>query len=181
MKIIAPYLCCILFLYSEENFLKIFNFFLLTMNFQRIGFNETRFFFLFELSRLKLYNSQVTRGYLFIYLYTNTLMDIWLYVAVHQGSIGSESFRFGKTDGLQNVTVQVGSSAYLHCPVINLGEKEVNSMVLFNYYHFFKNFREYIILDKVIWLWEKEGQIYISDILWHFFSRKHMSNFISRV
>ena len=152
MKIIAPYLCCILFLYSEENFLKIFNFFLLTMNFQRIGFNESRFFFLFELSRLKLYNSQVTRGYLFIYLYTNTLMDIWLYVAVHQGSIGSESFRFGKTDGLQNVTVQVGSSAYLHCPVINLGEKEVNSMVLFNYYHFFKNFREYIILDKVIWL-----------------------------
>lgn len=45
---------------------------------------------------------------------------------VHQQSIGSESFRFGKTDGLQNVTVQVGSSAYLHCPVINLGEKELS-------------------------------------------------------
>lgn len=34
-------------------------------------------------------------------------------------------FSFGKTDGLQNVTVQVGSTAYLHCPVIHLGQREV--------------------------------------------------------
>ena len=34
-------------------------------------------------------------------------------------------FSFGKTDGLQNVTVQVGSTAYLHCPVLHLGEREV--------------------------------------------------------
>jgi len=35
-------------------------------------------------------------------------------------------FSFGKTDGLQNVTVQVGSTAYLHCPVLHLGERELS-------------------------------------------------------
>jgi len=35
-------------------------------------------------------------------------------------------FSFGKTDGLQNVTVQVGSTAYMHCPVIHLGERELS-------------------------------------------------------
>lgn len=35
-------------------------------------------------------------------------------------------FSFGKTDGLQNVTVQVGSTAYLHCPVIHLGQRELS-------------------------------------------------------
>ena len=38
----------------------------------------------------------------------------------------NQEFSFGKTQGLQNVTVQVGSTAYLHCPVIHLGEKEVH-------------------------------------------------------
>ena len=38
-------------------------------------------------------------------------------------------FSFGKTEGLHNVTVQVGSNAYLHCPVVNLGEKEVRKTV----------------------------------------------------
>jgi len=35
-------------------------------------------------------------------------------------------FSFGKTEGLQNVTVQVGSTAYMHCPVIHLGERELS-------------------------------------------------------
>jgi len=38
----------------------------------------------------------------------------------------NQEFSFGKTVGLQNVTVQVGSTAYLHCPVIHLGEKELS-------------------------------------------------------
>ena len=34
---------------------------------------------------------------------------------------------FAFSDGGENVTVQVGSTAYLHCPVINLGERDVRS------------------------------------------------------
>ncbi|XP_040574315.1 transmembrane and immunoglobulin domain-containing protein 1 [Lepeophtheirus salmonis] len=33
-------------------------------------------------------------------------------------------FSFGQAE--TNVTIQVGSSAYLHCPVVNLGEREVS-------------------------------------------------------
>ena len=38
----------------------------------------------------------------------------------------NQEFSFGNTHGLHNVTVERGSTAYLHCPVINLGEKEVH-------------------------------------------------------
>ena len=44
-------------------------------------------------------------------------------------------FSFGKTDGLQNVTVQVGSTAYMHCPVIHLGEREVNNLFFWGGYN----------------------------------------------
>ena len=42
----------------------------------------------------------------------------------------SENFRFGSVHGLTNVTVQVGTIAYMHCPVVNLGEREVSIVVL---------------------------------------------------
>jgi len=38
----------------------------------------------------------------------------------------SENFRFGSVHGLTNVTVQVGTIAYMHCPVVNLGEREIS-------------------------------------------------------
>ena len=38
-------------------------------------------------------------------------------------------FRFGNVNGLANVTVQVGTAAYMHCPVINLGEREVSNFL----------------------------------------------------
>lgn len=38
----------------------------------------------------------------------------------------SSKFHFDKLQGLGNVTIQVGSTAYLHCPVINLGENVVS-------------------------------------------------------
>ena len=41
----------------------------------------------------------------------------------------SEYFRFGSVHGLTNVTVQVGTIAYMHCPVVNLGEREVSIVV----------------------------------------------------
>ena len=50
----------------------------------------------------------------------SNLIDFVFAAALH--------FSFGKTDGLQNVTVQVGSTAYMHCPVIHLGEREVNNL-----------------------------------------------------
>ena len=37
----------------------------------------------------------------------------------------NEKFRFGNINGLTNVTVQVGTIAYMHCPVVNLGERTV--------------------------------------------------------
>ena len=37
------------------------------------------------------------------------------------------AFSDGGGGGGENVTVQVGSTAYLHCPVINLGERDVSS------------------------------------------------------
>ena len=37
-----------------------------------------------------------------------------------------DSFRFGQ--GIGNLTIQVGSTAYLHCPVSGLGEREVSSV-----------------------------------------------------
>ena len=44
----------------------------------------------------------------------------------------TENFRFGSIHGLTNVTVQVGTIAYMHCPVVNLGEREVSfSVVIF--------------------------------------------------
>ena len=36
------------------------------------------------------------------------------------------NFRFGNVNGLKNVTVQVGTIAYMHCPVVNLGERQVS-------------------------------------------------------
>ena len=42
----------------------------------------------------------------------------------------SENFRFGSVHGLTNVTVQVGTIAYMHCPVVNLGEREVSIVVV---------------------------------------------------
>lgn len=41
-------------------------------------------------------------------------------------------FRFGNVRGLGNLTVQVGSTAYLHCPVVNLGEREVSKYMCEN-------------------------------------------------
>merc|ERR1711894_457937 len=38
----------------------------------------------------------------------------------------TENFRFGSIHGLTNVTVQVGTIAYMHCPVVNLGERELS-------------------------------------------------------
>ena len=38
----------------------------------------------------------------------------------------NEKFRFGNINGLTNVTVQVGTIAYMHCPVVNLGERTVS-------------------------------------------------------
>ena len=38
----------------------------------------------------------------------------------------TDNFRFGSIHGLTNVTVQVGTIAYMHCPVVNLGEREVS-------------------------------------------------------
>ncbi len=38
-----------------------------------------------------------------------------------------DSFRFGQ--GIGNLTIQVGSTAYLHCPVSGLGEREVSSVI----------------------------------------------------
>ena len=35
-------------------------------------------------------------------------------------------FRFAKLEGYGNLTIQVGSTAYLHCPVVNLGERPVS-------------------------------------------------------
>ena len=54
----------------------------------------------------------------------NNLIDVVIAAAL--------LFSFGKTDGLQNVTVQVGSTAYLHCPVIHLGEREVLTILMPN-------------------------------------------------
>lgn len=36
------------------------------------------------------------------------------------------NFRFGNVNGLTNVTVQVGTIAYMHCPVVNLGERQLS-------------------------------------------------------
>ena len=38
----------------------------------------------------------------------------------------NNNFRFGNVNGLRNVTVQVGTIAYMHCPVVNLGERQVS-------------------------------------------------------
>ena len=35
-------------------------------------------------------------------------------------------FHFAKLEGYGNLTIQVGSTAYLHCPVVNLGERPVS-------------------------------------------------------
>lgn len=35
-------------------------------------------------------------------------------------------FRFAKLEGYGNLTIQVGSTAYLHCPVVNLGERPLS-------------------------------------------------------
>jgi hypothetical protein len=53
----------------------------------------------------------------------------------HKGDESSSSdiaFSFGKVEGFQNVTIQVGSTAYLHCPVLNLGLREVNIFTFVN-------------------------------------------------
>ena len=49
----------------------------------------------------------------------------------------SEHFRFGSVHGLTNVTVQVGTIAYMHCPVVNLGEREVSDVDFLKYVIFF--------------------------------------------
>ena len=43
----------------------------------------------------------------------------------------NEKFRFGNINGLTNVTVQVGTIAYMHCPVVNLGERTVSTHNIF--------------------------------------------------
>ena len=45
----------------------------------------------------------------------------------------NEKFRFGNINGLTNVTVQVGTIAYMHCPVVNLGERTVSNIFLIIY------------------------------------------------
>ena len=42
----------------------------------------------------------------------------------------NDNFRFGNIHGLTNVTVQVGTIAYMHCPVVNLGEREVSIFII---------------------------------------------------
>ena len=42
-----------------------------------------------------------------------------------------DDFRFAKLEGYGNLTIQVGSTAYLHCPVINLGERPVRRFFKF--------------------------------------------------
>lgn len=37
-----------------------------------------------------------------------------------------DDFRFSKLEGYGNLTIQVGSTAYLHCPVVNLGERPLS-------------------------------------------------------
>ena len=56
----------------------------------------------------------------------NTLSD----QPIMDDSDESENFRFGSVHGLTNVTVQVGTIAYMHCPVVNLGEREVSIVVV---------------------------------------------------
>ena len=41
-------------------------------------------------------------------------------------SSSSNHFHFAKLEGYGNLTIQVGSTAYLHCPVVNLGERPVS-------------------------------------------------------
>ena len=59
----------------------------------------------------------------------NTLSD----QPIMDDSDESENFRFGSVHGLTNVTVQVGTIAYMHCPVVNLGEREVSIVDLISY------------------------------------------------
>ena len=42
------------------------------------------------------------------------------------GDSSSNHFHFAKLEGYGNLTIQVGSTAYLHCPVVNLGERPVS-------------------------------------------------------
>ena len=42
--------------------------------------------------------------------------------------VDQNNFRFGNINGLGNLTVQVGTTAYMHCPVVNLEEREVRNL-----------------------------------------------------
>jgi len=45
------------------------------------------------------------------------------------GHVDHELFTFGQ--GVNNITIQVGSTAFLHCPVNNLNEREVINYIYY--------------------------------------------------